>query len=189
MIEFLEKDLPIPNIGLAFIYCNHKEKLSQNVESFLGTIARQLIEQRQTISEDVHALHESHRGKGTTPTRVEYLTLLQSLATKCSEVYIVIDALDECIDNKGESIWDDLLSQLMGSILNLRLLCTSRDIDDTGGILSSSTCIEIQASDADIEVYVQAQIKSKRRLRLFCDKNPAFQNEIPQVIKLKAHGM
>ena len=137
MVEFLEKDLPIPGIGLAFIYCNHKANQAQNVKYFLGTITRQLVEQRQAIPKDVRTLHEKHRGKGTTPTREEYLALLQLLGKECSEIYIVIDALDECIDNKGESIWDDFLTQLMGSVSNLHLLCTSREIDDIAFFINS----------------------------------------------------
>ena len=189
MVEFLEKDLPIPGIGLAFIYCNHKANQAQNVKYFLGTITRQLVEQRQAIPKDVRTLHEKHRGKGTTPTREEYLALLQLLGKECSEIYIVIDALDECIDNKGESIWDDFLTQLMGSVSNLHLLCTSREIDDIGGTLTRSTRIPICARDTDIEAYVQAQIKSKVRLRRFCNEDPGLQNEILQVVGVKAKGM
>ncbi|KAH7131162.1 hypothetical protein EDB81DRAFT_134285 [Dactylonectria macrodidyma] len=189
VVEFLESDFPVSSIGLAFIYCNHKQKLSQSVEYFLGIIARQLLERRQAIPNDVRTIHEKHRGKGTRPTGEEYVELLQSLAKECSEVYIVVDALDECINNKGESLWNDLLTQLKRSILNLRLLCTSRHINDIGGVLTGSTHVEIRASNADIEAYIQAQIKSKDRLRRFCEERPGLQNDILQMVASKAEGM
>ena len=104
MVEFLESDLPIQGIGLAFIYYNHKEKLSQNIEYFIGVVVRQIVEQRPVIPENVRTLYEKHRGKETRPTCTEYLDLLQSLSKDCSEVYIVIDALDECIGKVGQFI-------------------------------------------------------------------------------------
>lgn len=69
-------------------------------------------------------------------------------------MYIIIDALDECINRKGEIIWNDLLTKLKDFVSNLRLLYTSRHIDDIAGILAGSTRIEIRASEADIRSYV-----------------------------------
>jgi hypothetical protein len=51
-------------------------------------------------------------------------------------VYIAIDALDECIDKDWRTIWGGLLSKLKSSISNLRLLYTSRELEDFGGILT-----------------------------------------------------
>ena len=189
MVEFLENDLPVQGIGLTFIYCNHKENLLQKIEYFIGAIIRQLVERRQAIPKDVRTLYEKHRGKGTTPTNAEYLGLLQSLTKECSEVYVVIDALDECIDKKGQIIWNDLLTKLKNSVSNLRLLYTSRHINDIAGILAGSTRIEIRASEADIRAYVQAQVKSKYPLSEFCRQDSNLQNDILQVIVSKAEGM
>ena len=57
MIEFLENDLPVQDIALSFIFCNHKASLSQTPEYFVGAIARQLVERKQTIPENVQALY------------------------------------------------------------------------------------------------------------------------------------
>ncbi|KAI9860058.1 MAG: hypothetical protein M1813_006406 [Trichoglossum hirsutum] len=189
VVEFLENDLPVRGIGLTFIYCNHKENLLQRIEYFIGAIVRQLVERRQAIPRDVRNLYEKHRGKGTTPTCAEYLELLQCLTKECSEVYVVIDALDECIDKKGQIIWNDLLIKLKDSISNLRLLYTSRHIDDLAGILAGSTRIEIHASEADIRAYIQAQVKSKHLLFEFCRQDSNLRNDILQVVVSKAEGM
>ena len=189
MVEFLENDLPVQGIGLTFIYCNHKENLLQRIEYFIGAIVRQLVERRQAIPKDVRTLYEKHRGKGTTPTCVEYLELLQSLTKEYSDVYVVIDALDECIDKKGQIIWNDLLTKLKNSVSNLRLLYTSRHINDIAGILAGSTRIEIRASEADVRAYIQAQVKSKHLLFEFCRQDSNLQNDILQVVVSKAEGM
>jgi hypothetical protein len=115
--------------------------------------------------------------------------LLQFLSHQYSEVYVAIDALDECIDKTGGTIWNRLLSTLKSSISNLRLLCTSRDIEDIGGILTGSTRIEIHASKADIKAYVRAHIKTSEFLMPICQQDAELQNRIPQAIASKAEGM
>jgi len=176
-------------MGLAFIYCNHKENLAQSIEYFLGAIVRQLVERRQAIPEEVRSLYEKHRRKETKPTRKEYVDLLRSLAQECSKVYVVIDALDECIDKNRRIIWNGLLSELKSSVSNLGLLCTSRDIADIASILTGSTRIEIRASEADIKAYVQAQLKSEESLLQICEQDLDLQNKVPQAVASKAEGM
>jgi len=189
VIEFLENDLPIPDIGLAFIYCDYTKYKSQTIKYFIGTIVRQLVEQRSAITEDVRLLHKKYRRKGTPPSITEYLELLQSLARASSEVYLIIDALDECIDNSRESIWGSLLTKLKISVPNLRLLCTSRYISDIGGRLKNSTRIEIRARDVDINTYILAQIESKDRLLGLCEEDDALKDEILVAVGSNTEGM
>ena len=189
MIEFLEADLPLQDTGLAFIYCDYKQSALQSLEHFIGSIIRQLAQQASTIPQSVCNLYEKYRAKGTPASLVEYLELLQSLAKGFNEMYLVIDALDECIDRNGESIWSGLLTKITAYIPNLRLLCTSRHISDMRGILRDSTRIEIRADDADIRTYILAQVKSRDRLLGFCSKDPALESEILEAVASKAVGM
>ena len=115
--------------------------------------------------------------------------MLRFVAHEHSEVYVVIDALDECINKNGRIIWNELLSKLKSSISNLRLLYTSRDIEDFAGTLTGSIRINIRASEADIQAYVQAQIKSAESLLPFCEQDAELENKITQAIASKAEGM
>jgi hypothetical protein len=118
------------------------------------------------------------------------MDLLQFLAHECSEVYVAIDALDECINKNGRIIWTELLSKLKSSISNLRLFYTSRDIEDFAGTLTGSIRIDIRASEADIQAYVQAEVaKSAESLLAFCEQDAELENKISQAIASKAEGM
>lgn len=117
------------------------------------------------------------------------MDLLQCLAHEFSEVYVAIDALDECIDKNGRIIWNGLLSKLKCSVSNLRLLYTSRNIEDIAGILAGSTRIEIRASEADIQAYVRAQLQSAESLLPICEQDAELENKIAQAIASKAEGM
>jgi hypothetical protein len=189
VIEFLEADLPLQDTGLAFIYCDYKQSALQSPEHFIGSIIRQLALQASTIPQSVCSLYEKYRAKGTPASLIEYLELLRSLTKGFDEIYLVIDALDECIDRNGESIWSGLLTKVTTSIPNIRLLCTSRHISDMGGILRDSTRIEIRADDADIRTYILAQVKSRDRLLGFCSKDAALESEILEAVASKAVGM
>ena len=76
MVEFLESDLPVRGVALAFVYCNHKEKLSQTIKYFVGAIVRQLVERKAVMPDYLRTLYRSHRGKGTNPVLTKYLELL-----------------------------------------------------------------------------------------------------------------
>ena len=148
-----------------------------------------MVERRPAIPYEVRSLFEKHRGKETKPTCQEYVDLLQCLAHEFSEVYVAIDALDECIDKNGRIIWNGLLSKLKCSVSNLRLLYTSRNIEDIAGILAGSTRIEIRASEADIQAYVRAQLQSAESLLPICEQDAELENKIAQAIASKAEGM
>jgi hypothetical protein len=177
--------LPIPDIGLSFVYCSYNEQSNQTVQNLIAAVVRQLVEQRPSVPDDVRALYQEHRRKGTRPSPAQYSGLLQSLSKECSEVYVVVDALDEC----EEDTWSGFLTKLNDSVSSLHLLCTSRHIDDNGENLASSRHIEIHASDEDIKTYILAQVKAKDRLAGFCKRNTTFQDEILKVILQKAQGM
>lgn len=189
MIEFLETDLPTQDTGLAFIYCDYKQKGSQSLENFIGALVTQLLRRHSTIPVDVRNLHEKHRAKGTPPGYNEYLDLLQSLTKGLAEMSLLVDALDECIHQDGESLWSGLLDGVKANVPNLRLLCTSRHISDMGERLGDSTHIEIRADNKDIRTYVLAQIKSRNRLLGFCTKDAALENNILEAITSNAAGM
>lgn len=191
MVEFLEKDLPVRDVALAFVYCNHKENLLQSIEYFVGAIVRQLVERKPAIPDYVLTLYGNHRGKGTNPTLTEYFELLRLLAKECSEVYIVVDALDECVEEGGKPIWSDLIIKMQASMLKLNLLYTSRDMDirDTAEIFRNSTVIPIRATETDIRTYAKEKLQSKNVLLQFCQQDPTLQEAILQAVVSNANGM
>ncbi|PQE16724.1 Ankyrin repeat-containing domain protein [Rutstroemia sp. NJR-2017a BBW] len=189
VVKFLEQDLTMQEVGVAFVYCDHKLNDVQQHEFFICAIIRQLIERKQIMPEYAQTLYKNHIRTQSRPTSDEYLTLLQDVGEEYSEVYILIDALDECINKDREMIWNELLIDLKENVQNLRLLCTSRDIDSTETALSESTCIEIRASDGDMRAYIQGQIKSSHSLVRICRQDTSLENEILQVVVAKAEGM
>jgi Cdc6-like AAA superfamily ATPase len=189
VVKFLEQDLATQKVGVAFIYCDHKSNVDQQHDYFISAIIRQLIEGKQMMPECVRTLYENHLRTRSKPSSDEYLSLLQSLSKEYSEVYVLIDGLDECINKDGEMIWNKLLIDLKKYVNNLRLLCTSRDMDVTETALSESTCIQIRASDGDMKLYIQGQIQSSLALAALCRRDTVLENEVLETVVAEAEGM
>jgi hypothetical protein len=189
VVQFLEKDLPTQKIGLTFVYCDHKRNEAQRLEYFLAAMVRQLVEWKPTVPNYVQCLYEKHRGKGSRPTLDEYLEMLQSLSNEYSEVYAVIDALDECVDKSRKTIWNALIANLKKRVANLRLLYTSRHIDHIERAVPGSVCIEIQATEHDLKTYIEAQIECQTELSIFCRQDVNLRTDILNAVISKSEGM
>jgi hypothetical protein len=174
--------LQAQNAALTFIYCDHKENLSQSLEYFLGAMVQVVIRQMIEIPEDVYKLYLEHRKKGTNAGEGEYINLLQSLTKDLSTVYVVVDALDECVDKTGSPIWAKLIRTLKNSVPNLRLLYSSRQIEDIADVLAGSALIEVEAGDDDIRSYVRAQVRSRPYLADFCMRDAELQEKIVEAV-------
>lgn len=71
------------------------------------------------------------------------------------EVYIIVDALDECSEESG--IRRDFIAQLLGCLPHIRLLVTSRDIPAIDACLKPHCRIDICANDEEVRSFIEAQ--------------------------------
>ncbi|KAL3441180.1 hypothetical protein BJX65DRAFT_314065 [Aspergillus insuetus] len=189
VVDFLETDLPASDISFAFVYCDYTLSQAQSVEYFLRAIARQIVELRHSIPASVLELYQRHRGKRTAATEDEYSKLLESLSQDSTETYVIVDALDECINSQGGLFWTELLRRLTSSIANPRLLCASRRIEDPSKIFESAIRVEIRASQDDIVTYITKRIASNDTLSAFCDRDLKLRQDIVDEIASKTDGM
>jgi Cdc6-like AAA superfamily ATPase len=155
-IDHLSRTLPRNTIGVAYIYCNYKEKANRNTTSLLAAILKQLVQARPSIAEPVRRLYNNP--DRTRPSLEEILSALQSILTNYSSVYIVVDALDECQENDGTR--SQLLAELrdLQCKADMRLMVTSRFIPDIENEFRLALRLEVRASDEDVKRFVIGQI-------------------------------
>jgi len=94
----------------------------------------------------------------TRPLLSEYSRLLKLELRQLSDIFLVIDALDECpeIDDFGESRRDNLLAQITNLLESLHLLITARPhIQSVTDILRDAIEMEICARKDDIKIYLE----------------------------------
>lgn len=173
------------DVGLAFAYCNYKEHDIQTLENLIGSLVQQLVQCYGAIPDEIRLLYTEYGARKIQPSEDEFSRALLSLIGKFSNVYIVVDALDEC-NPKTRSRFIEKLLELP---TNLRLLCTSRHLGDIQEAFADASHLEIRASDADVTLYVEAQILQVPKLVKFCKKAGDLQSTIVEKLVMKAKGM
>jgi hypothetical protein len=189
-IDHLSGTIQNDTNGVAYIYCNYKRRADQNTTVLLAAILRQLVQARRSIPEPVSRLHKHHSSRGTRPSLEEIFNTLQSILRNYSSVYLVVDALDECLDK------DCTHSQLLARVrdlqkeANLHLMVTSRFIPEIEEEIEEKfkqvTRLEVRASNEDVKRFIIGQIC---RLPKCIKRDDELQSLVQDKIVEAADGM
>ncbi|KAJ6491214.1 hypothetical protein DFH09DRAFT_1003435, partial [Mycena vulgaris] len=173
------------DIGVACIYLNHQEANQQPPPKLLAGLWRQLVLDRD-IGSIAESLYRQHREKGTVPALEEVVNVLSSSLNEFSQVFIIVDAMDEYPEFQREILLQQLA--VMGS--NVNLMITSRpNISPEPSSFPNLETLDIQAAPEDIRGYINAQIKLSPRLSKHIQKKPMLQEEIHAKITDTVTGM
>ena len=185
-INHLWKHVQTEDVGVAYIYCNYKTQVDQTATNLAATILKQLIQERPSGFEAVATLYDCHANRRTRPSLEEVLGALRLVVSNYSKVYVVVDALDECIDHDGSR------SQLLAALRNLQsegnlnLMATSRFIPEVMQQFSFAPVLEVRASDSDVKRFVEGQIY---RLPRCVQRDDGLQGVIKDGISTAVAGM
>jgi hypothetical protein len=173
--------------GLAYIYCNYKEQEKQTLTNLMASLVQQLVLHSSAVPDEVRALHAHHDARNTRPGDADYSKILRPIVAIFSRVYVVVDALDECNESNGTRT--KLSEELKALPANVQLLCTSRRLGDIEKSFALASHLEIRARDADVEMFLNAQISQTPRLLEFCTSFKDLQSTIIEKLVEKAKGM
>jgi hypothetical protein len=151
------------NIVVVYIYCNYKRQDEQTLEDVLASILKQLAEGRAQLPQSVKALHNQCESKKTRPSIYGIQEALQSVAAAYSQVFVLIDALDECRYSCREKLVSELSN--IQSKCDMSLFVTSRFIPDITEKFEGVPRLEIRATQQDIQRYVKGHIDELPRYR------------------------
>ena len=143
-------------IATAFIYCNYKEQAEQTVSNLVGSLLKQMIQDRRVISEVIRSFYQRHRRRAARPTLEQLTGVLISEIQTYSKVFIVVDALDECReDDATRAMLLEVLRSLPGQV---NLMVTSRDLPSIARDFNGAKRLHIRAKDDDIKIYIEGRI-------------------------------
>jgi hypothetical protein len=139
--------------------------------------------------EKFYSNHYRESGSTTGPSVApeDFCLLIQSLSTFFDEVMIIIDALDECGNDRSRVV--ELLAILNADGFNIKTLFTSRLETDIEVSLESYEKISIAATSSDLKLYVASEIESRSRKRLLRTRDPDLKKEIMDRLVEGAEGM
>lgn len=171
-------------IGITFIYLKYNET-DQTFDNILSSLLKQVLQDSEDISPDLLSLYERHRDRNTSPKIDEISQALSTVIEGHEEVFCIIDALDEC----NEDLRWELVEKLENFGPKLRVLITSRYLDSIAEELEVYQQFEIRANKADIELFIEHQIRRNRNLRKMVEKSPSLRDDIKQGVFNTAENM
>lgn len=176
------------DIIVAYIYCNFNRQAEQDLRSILATLTRQLFQERVQLPETVSALYNKHRGRQTRPAVDELRTVFRSLVPLYSQVYIVVDALDEChnTDRQRDRFLSELFSLQQFQSNHVNILATTRFVPEIVQRFAGHPHIEIRAHASDLEIYLANRMTT---LDDFVLRDSKLQKQITSCIMGAAEGM
>ena len=187
VIDYLMHNVHEQGIGIAFIYCNYKEKEDQTGVNLVASLLKQLVQRQPVIPSQLRSLYEQHIRRKTRPTLAECSERLHMELAACSRAFVIVDALDECDEASGAR--RDLVNQLLRLPANTHLMVTSREVLSIQHMLGRFRRLEIRASDADVRTYLEGRIERADRLERHVQADPTLRNTILDTIVKKVEGM
>ncbi|KAH7311604.1 hypothetical protein B0I35DRAFT_452792 [Stachybotrys elegans] len=190
IIDDIEKRIarePHSNIGLAYVYFEFQREGEQGPDEVFAALLKQLSQSRPCLPEGLESLHLKCKGGERRPLLKQILSTLKQVIDTFSQVYLLIDALDEC------QTQDYCRSQFLAGISYLHdnsainLLVTSRPIMmETTNLLDDALCRSIRATENDIDLYLEQYVKI---LRNTVTDSPGLRLKIRKGILHAADGM
>lgn len=189
VIQFVSRrGISDKNVGVAFFYFAFNDQSKQDESSMLRALLLQLSHQLRNGSADLAQLHDRYT-TGMPPSSM-LLVYLRRIVERFSNVYIMLDALDESpLNGRRKYVLDALEAMRHWGVHSLHLFVTSRNESDIRESLDLSSAQEVSvhnsAMDRDINDLVSSRLdKDRRLLRL-----RPHREKIQESLAVRAKGM
>ena len=174
-----------PNSALVYIYFNYQLKTEQTFEQLQLSILRQLAQSSPKIPEALISLYRKQHMKK--PSAEQVAQTIENIALTCEEVFLIIDALDECQEEKQCRLkFLKYIFQLQQAVPQTKTFATSRFIPEICNFFEECPTIEITASTEDVRKVLDARIAE---LPGFVQQNVELQEAIKSTIAEAVDGM
>jgi hypothetical protein len=173
------------DVAISCIYCDYKNQADQSVSGLIAGLLKQFVQHRPSISDHVKSLYKHHFVHNTRPTPKEVIQALRSEIGPYSKVFIVVDALDECLEGNQR----DLITELGSLGSNVNLLVTSRPLPLIQLLFQQAKCLNIYANDDDVRKYIQGRIPREHRLSRIVGTDRALKESMVNKIASNIAGM
>ena len=195
IIEDLVKTLP--HERLLYFYFDFSDVHKQTLDNMVRSLINQLYNRSTNAWKQLDLLFSSC-GNGCRQPSLESLgQVLLQMIDSLEDVYVVLDALDECCTRIG-SPTEGLLAWIRNLLdlehRNIHLLMTSRPEQDIrsklNDLVHKENIIPIQSDlvKDDIQIYVHTRVRKSDNLRRW-QARPEVQDEIEATLMGKANGM
>jgi hypothetical protein len=103
------------------------------------------------------------------------------------EVFIVIDALDECPE--VDQTRKDFLAEVRGLLPKVRIMVTSRQLLSIEGMIKDDIRLDIRAREQDVRKFIESQIEQQEGLVDLLEGHDDVRTMITTKVLEKTNGM
>lgn len=179
------------DMAVAYFYFKMDDGSKRDPTNMLRSVIKQLFESSKSHSDALESLYEQQKTQSST-TDTELLSVLRAMASTFDNVYVILDALDECRDRS--TLFDHLEEMGQWQDINIHLLLTSRDERDIAeaieGVQIEQHWLKLTAAilKEDIRNFISSRLQTDREFKRW-KKQPQVQKEIEESLTKKSEGM
>ncbi|KAI1870317.1 uncharacterized protein JN550_005245 [Neoarthrinium moseri] len=185
------EDLRASSQPLLYFYFDFTDIEKQRFENTIRSLISQLYHNNQSAREELGSLYSFCNGGSQQPRENQLQATLVKMIQQSGEVWIILDALDECTSREELLRW---LRGIRTEQVNFHILATSRPERDITSAIEQFSSDEEQIAiqndliTADIRSYVHKHIREHEDFQLWKTR-PDIQEEIESNLVERADGM
>ncbi|WQF89332.1 Putative NACHT nucleoside triphosphatase, P-loop containing nucleoside triphosphate hydrolase [Colletotrichum destructivum] len=182
VIEHLhQKHKDQAGIAISYVFCNYKNRELDDSITLLRCLLRQIVDVLPSVPESLKEMHK----KEELLTLKKVSGLLQEAASKCSNCFIIVDALDEFQSSSHQNCMS-LLSEITKARAHAKVFATSRPIPRICSFFEGRLSQEIRATHNDLDTVLESHIARCSRV---LDRDVSLRDEVEATIIGAVNGM
>ncbi|KAH0559449.1 hypothetical protein GP486_004039 [Trichoglossum hirsutum] len=188
--DIISHCLSNPTAGVVYFYFDFNDAKKQYQESLIRSLITQLSTQSAKLSGALQTLYSHCQDGQQQPCYDTLVETFQSMLGDFSEIYIILDALDECADREQLLMLIQKINEW--KMEKVHILVTSRkekDVRETlTPLLTDQISIEGAQVNSDIQLYIRERLHNDPKLKLkkWSEK---VREEIEETLMSGAYGM
>ncbi|KAK7044450.1 ANK-REP-region domain-containing protein [Favolaschia claudopus] len=189
VVKHIEDSFQTSKAGLAYIYINHKELRNQSPTALFASLCKQLLLDKP-LPLMLQDLWQYHSKRKTQPTLADVLRVLEIVLLEYSNIYLIIDALDEYFDTAHghRAAFIQNLIKLVKQF-PIHLMITTRPNNMAQDRFSNVQLVSMQAKKSDITLYIESQFNNSDNMFQLLKNRPQLKADIQLAIVEDVDGI
>ena len=147
------------SLAVAWLYCDYLSQQEQTVINIMGAILKQLVAGREILKDIREAYQEAKKIGGRRPLLVDLMRMLRIAIAPLPQVFICVDALDECLLRNLQELLE-LLRDIVRESSSTRIFLTGRPHirKDIQRYFAKAVVTPISPNTDDIRNYLEMRL-------------------------------
>ena len=175
------------DLAVAWLYCDYLTQQEQTVVNIMGAILKQLVGRGDIPNDIREAFQGAKKFGGRRPLLADLIRMLRTTIASLQQVFICIDALDECIPKNLPGLLDSLRDIVLKSP-RTRIFLTGRPHvkDDIQRYFPQVAVMPISPKQDDIGNFLEMKLEEDEQREAMSDD---LREEIVRMILEKMSDM